>query len=117
MNNFYQKEKGIEDKQTKIGPTPKLLSKYTAEKTEQVKKFRYLVSMITTDAKCHMEITRRIVIGEETFSKRKELLRGKLDRNPKKWMVKTNAMECRAVWITDMDYEKEDIKRREALEM
>ena len=37
--------------------------------------FGYLVSMITTDAKCNMEIKRRIVIGEETFSKRKELQR------------------------------------------
>jgi len=46
-----------------------------------------------TNAKCHMEIKRRIVIGEETFSKGKELLRGKLDRNQKKRMIKTNAME------------------------
>ena len=62
--------------------------------------------MVTTDAKCHMEIKRRIVRGEETFSKRKELLRGKLDRNQKKRMIKTNAMKCYAVWITDMGYEK-----------
>jgi len=44
-------------------------------KTEQVKEFGYLVSMITSSAKCHMEIKRWIVI-EETFSKRKELLVG-----------------------------------------
>ena len=61
--------------------------------------FGYLVSMITTDAKCHMEIKRSIVEetfskrkeirrGEETFSKRNELLRGKLDRNQKKRMIK-----------------------------
>jgi len=31
-----------------------------------------------------MEIKRRIVIGKETFSTRKELLRGKLDGNQKK---------------------------------
>jgi len=76
-----------------------------------VKKFGYLVSMITTDAKCHIEVKRRIVIGEDTFSKRKELLRGKLDRNRKKRMIKTNAMECRAVWITDMSYEKKRYKK------
>jgi len=59
-------------------------------------------------------------MGEEIFSKRKELLRGKLDRNQKKRMIKTNAkpMLCRAVygshiWAT----RKEDIKRLEALEM
>ena len=45
-----------------------------------MKKFGYLVSMITTDAKCHIEVKRRIVIGEEAFSKRKELLRGKKTR-------------------------------------
>jgi len=56
--------------------------------------------MITTDAKCHMEIKRRIVIRQETFSKRKELLRGKLDRIQKKRMIKTNATGCHAVWIT-----------------
>ena len=63
--------------------------------------FGYLVSMITTDAKCHMEIKRKIVIGEETFSKRKELLRGKLDRNQRKRMIKTNAMKCYAVGPMD----------------
>jgi len=38
-----------------------------------------IVSMITADAKCYMNrpIKRRVVI-EETFSKRKELLRGEL---------------------------------------
>ena len=58
-----------------------------------------------------MEIKRRIVIGEKTFSKRKELLRGKLDRNQKKRMRKTNAMECHDVWITDMGYEKRRYKK------
>jgi len=62
--------------------------------------------MLMTNAKCQMAIKRRIVIGEETFSKRKELLRGKLNRNQKKRMIKTNAKECHAVWITDMGYEK-----------
>ena len=83
------------------------------KKTEQVKEFGYLVGMtlITTDAKCHMEIKRRVVIGEETFSKWKELLRGKLDRNQKKRLIKTNAMGCHAVWITDMGYEKRKYKK------
>jgi len=57
-----------------------------------MKECGFLVSMITTDTNCHMGIKRRIVIGEETFSKRKELLRGKLDRNQKKWIIKTSAI-------------------------
>src|SRR6218665_1670024 len=50
-------------------------------------------------------IKRRILIGEKIFSKRKELLRGKLDRNQKKRMLKTNAIGFHAVCITDMGYE------------
>src|SRR6218665_904889 len=85
-----------ERKRNKSRPT--LMSEYTLLKTEQVKEFGYLVSrMITNDAKRHMEIKRRIVIEEETFSKTKELLRGKLDRNQKKRTIKTSAMECHAV--------------------
>ena len=45
-------------------------------------------------------------LKEETVSKRKELLRGKLDRNKEKWMIKNNAMEYHAVWITDGLQEK-----------
>src|SRR6218665_685939 len=58
-----------------------------------------------------MEIKRRILIGEEIFSKRKELLRRKLDRNQKKRMLKTNAIGCHAVWITDMGYKKRIYKK------
>ena len=71
--------------------------------------------MITTDVKCHMEIKRRIAIVEETFSKRRELLRGKLDRNKKKRMIKTIAMECHAAWITYFGYEKTRYKKTGAL--
>ena len=61
------------------------------------------------DVKCHMEIKRRIVIGAEIFSKRKELMRGKLDRNQKKRMIKINAMECHAVWIHRHGLRKKNI--------
>jgi len=56
---------------------------------EQVKEFCYQGSMITTDVKCHREIKRRITIGKEVFSKRRELLRGKVNRTLKIWMIKT----------------------------
>jgi len=51
------------------------------------------------------------VVGEKTFSKRKELLRGKLDRNQKKRIIKGNAMDCHALWITDMGYERRRHKK------
>jgi len=59
---------------------------HTAERTEQVKEFGYLVSMITTEAKCHMEILKKDS-DRRTFSKRNKLLRGKLDRNKKKRII------------------------------
>src|SRR6218665_1765190 len=64
-----------------------------------------------------MEIKRRIVIGEETLSKRKELLRGKLDRNQKKRMTITNAMGVMMYGSQTWATRKEDIRRPEALEM
>ena len=52
-----------------------------------------------------------IIIEDKIFLKRKELLRGKPDRNHKKRKIKTNAMVCCAVWITDMGYEKRRYKK------
>ena len=88
--------------------------------------------MNTTDAKCHMEIKRRIVIGEETFSKKKEHLRGKLDRNQKKERTPESKTRQESEETDDENHcyevscckdhrhglrEKEAIKRLEALEM
>ena len=56
---------------------------------EQVGQFCYLGSMITTDAKCHVEIKRRIAMGKDAFYKRKELMRGKLNKNLKKRIIKS----------------------------
>jgi len=41
---------------------------------EQVGKFCYLGSMITSDAKCHVEIRRRIAMGKDAFYKRRNYL-------------------------------------------
>src|SRR6218665_2292860 len=43
------------------------------EEIEQVTEFCYLGSLISSDAKCHKEIKKRIVMGKEAFTKRKEL--------------------------------------------
>ena len=37
--------------------------------------------MITSDVKCHVEIRRRIAMWKDVFYKRKELLKGKLNKN------------------------------------
>jgi len=39
--------------------------------------------MITNDAKCHVEI-KKIAKGKDAFYKRRELIRGKLNKNLKK---------------------------------
>ena len=49
----------------------------------------YLGSVITEDCKCQEEVKRRIVIGKVAFSKRGELLRGKMKLELKKRIVKT----------------------------
>src|SRR6218665_462230 len=84
---------------------------------EQVKEFCYLGSVITTDAKCHREIRRRIAIGKEAFSKRRELLRGKVNRTLKIRMIKTLIWSVVLYGAETWIMRKEDIKRLEAFEM
>jgi len=58
-------------------------------RVEQVQQFVYLGSVITEDCKCHEEVKCRIAIGKEAFSKRGELLRGKMKLELKKRIVET----------------------------
>jgi len=46
------------------------------------------IHCLSSDAKCHKKIKKRIVMGKEAFTKRKELLKGGLNRDIKKRMVK-----------------------------
>jgi len=60
-----------------------------SHRVEQVRQFVYLGSAITEDCKCHEKVKRRIAIGKEAFSKRGELLTGKMKLELKKRIVKT----------------------------
>ena len=73
--------------------------------------------MVTQDAKCHMEIKRRINMGKDAFYKRKELMRGKLNRNLKKRMAKTLVWSVVLYGSETWTMRKEDIRRLEAFEM
>src|SRR3984885_8773904 len=73
--------------------------------------------MITTDAKCQREIKRRIAKGKDTFMKRKELLRGKMNRNLKKRMIKTLVWSTVLYGSETWTMRKEDIKKLEAFKM
>ena len=55
---------------------------------KQVTEFCYLGSLISDDAKCHTEIKKRIAMGKEAFTKRKELLKEELNRGINKRMDK-----------------------------
>src|SRR5688572_10039906 len=73
--------------------------------------------MITTDAKCHREIKRRIAIGKEAFSNRRELLRGKLNRNLKIRMIKTLLWSVVLYGSETWTMRKADIRRQAAFEI
>ena len=77
---------------------------------EQVKEFCYLGSMITTDAKCHREIKRRIALGKEA-SQRGENYERKTKQESEEKDDKDTDMECGAVRIRDMDIEKRGYKK------
>ena len=55
---------------------------------EQVKRFKYLGSIISEDGRSHSDVKVRITMAKEAFSKRKELLTKGLSRKLKKRMVK-----------------------------
>ena len=84
---------------------------------EQVDEYVYLGSLITQDAKCHWEIRRRTAMGKEAFMQRKELLRGNLNINLKKRMVKTLIWPVVLYASETWTIRKEDRKKIEAFEM
>src|ERR1043165_5233538 len=75
------------------------------EEIEQVKKFCYLGSVVTEDARCHEEIKRRIALGKDAFYKRGEL--GPTQRQPKHEAEEENGkdigVECCPERLGDMD--------------
>ncbi len=85
---------------------------------EQVAEYCYLGSMITEDNKCQREIRRRVAMGKEAFKKRNELLRGKLDLQLRKRMVKSLTwsvtLYASETWTRPM---REAVKRLEAFDM
>ena len=87
------------------------------EEIQQVKSFCYLGSMIITDARCHSDVKRRIVLGKDAFTKRGELMRGGLSKSLKKRLVKTLIWSVVLYGSETWTLRKEDIKRLEAFEM
>jgi len=86
-------------------------------KLEQVSQFCYLGSVITEDCRCHTEIKRRIAMGKEKFTKRGELLRGNLNLDLKKRIVKALTLSGVLYRSETWTMTKEDVSRLEAFEM
>src|SRR3984885_10641832 len=91
--------------------------KINEEVKEQVTEFCHLGSLISEDAKCHKEIKKRIAMGKEAFTKRKELLKGRLKRGLKKRMVKALIWSVTLYGAETWTMRGEDVKRIEAFEM
>src|SRR6218665_3568393 len=72
---------------------------------------------ISSDEKCHKEIKKWIAMEKEAFTKREELLKGRLNRDIKKRMVKALIWSVTLYGAETWTMRKEDVKRIEACEM
>ena len=70
-------------------------------------------SLISSDAKCHKEIKKRIAMGKEAFTKIKELLKGGLNRDITKRMVKALIWSLTLYGAETSTMRKENVKRIE----
>jgi len=98
VNTISTKNKHKKSKLLQISKGKKIVARIHSTRgkaTEQVKEFCCLGVMITTDAKCHREIKRRIAIGTEAFSKMRKLNRLILRRNGKTPVTLQNKKETK----------------------
>jgi hypothetical protein len=58
------------------------------QRVEQVKKFKYLGSVISEDGRCIEDVKQRIGMAKDAFIKRKDLLTKSMNKKIKKGMVK-----------------------------
>jgi len=87
------------------------------QQVEQVKKFKYLGSIITDDGRCEAEIKARIGISKDAFSKRKELLTQKMSKAVRKRIVKTVIWSVALYGAETWTLRKLDVRRLNSLEM
>ena len=87
------------------------------DRLEQVTSFRYLGALISEDGRCIQDVTGRVVIGKEAFSKRKELLTKSLDLGIRKRMVKVLVWPAVLSGCETWTMRKEEMDRLKAFEM
>ena len=84
---------------------------------EQVKKFKYLGSLLTEDGKCEAEVKVRIGMAKDAFNKRKELLTRRMDRTVKKKIIKSVIWSVALYGCETWTLRKNEMQRLNALEM
>ena len=87
------------------------------KKVEQVKKFRYLGSMISEDGRCIDDVKSRIGMAKDAFYKTKELLTKSLSKSIKKRMVKSLIWPVALYGCETWTMRKEESDRLAAFEM
>jgi len=87
------------------------------QKIQQVKRFKYLGSMITEDGRSIEDVKARIGMAKVAFSNRKELLSRRMSKTVKKQMIKTLIWPVALYGCETWTLRKEEIDRLEAFEM
>src|SRR2546426_10730245 len=87
------------------------------QRVEQVKKFKYLWSVIAEDGRCVEDIKQRIVCSKKAFNKRRELLSKSMIKALKKRIVKMPVWALVLYGYETWGMSKEVIPRLEAFEM
>ena len=87
------------------------------QKIQQVKRFKYLGSLITEDGRSIEDVKARIGMAKVAFSNRKELLFRRMHKTVKKQMIKTLIWPVALYGCETWTLRKEEIDRLETFEM
>ena len=99
-------------------PVPRINLRCGNQTVKQVDRFVYLGSMITEDARCEVEVKRRIGIAKKTFNDMRNLLTNrKLSIKTRKNMIKTYVWSTLLYGVESWTLALGLIKRLEAVEM
>lgn len=98
--------------------TPAHLSiKLQSNTIEQVTRFKYLGSLITSDSRCTEDIIQRIAMAKKAFNSKKHLLKGKMSKKAKKQLIKVYIWSIALYGSETWTLTQRDRERLEAFEM
>ena len=88
-----------------------------AQKVEQVKRFKYLGSVITEDGHCDDDIRSRIAMGKAAFMEKKAILTSKMDLELRKRIMKSTIWSVALYGAETWTVTKDHRNKLEAFEM